>query len=224
MHASIAQALYRGEKRQFASRMAAAESRLMQTTYRFGRRPWLKTAVEGLLRSPHFVTVQFSRWGEKKHEVAAMLGYLHPEVLRDHDAWCGSSYVFRAKHCTYERRDLPIKVSHHAVLRLMQRADIANPAQALFWTIPALQYVLLAQRDPPDDSVLLPCAAGAVVAVRDKEEEDTWALVTYIDEDKLRPEQRAEVADRLRQLTEKRTSLGDPLELHGQRGGQVFLA
>lgn len=224
MHASIAHAIYRGEKRQFASRMEAADARLKQTTYRFGRRPWLRTAVEGLFRSPHFVTVQYSSWGEKKHEVAVMMGYLHPESLQQHDAWCASSYVFRAKNCTYERRDLPIKVSHHAVLRLMERADIANPAQALFWTVPAMQYALLAEDGPPDESVLLPCAAGAVVAVRDKEEPEDWAFVTYLDDDKLRPEQRAEVADRLRQLKEKLGATGESRVLRGQRGGRAFLA
>ena len=87
-----------------------------------------------------------------------------------------------------------------------------------------MQYALLAEDGPPDESVLLPCAAGAMVAVRDKDEPEDWAFVTYLDDVKLRPEQRAEVADRLRQLKEKLGATGESRVLHGQRGGRAFLA
>lgn len=224
MHASIAHALYRGEKRQLTSRMEAAEARFKRMTYRFGRRPWLKAAVVVVTSSPYYIPVYQVRGGEKKHETVVLLGYLHPETVQDHDAWCGAAYLLRAKDCTCERFDLPLKVSHHAVLRLMERADIANPAQALLWTLPAMEYVLLVQRDPPDESVLLPCAAGAVIARRDKEADGAWAMVTYLGEDKLRPEQRAEVADRKCQLKEKLATYGRDCLLHGQRGGRAYLA
>lgn len=224
MHASIAHAIYRGERRQFVPRMNAAESRFKRMTYRFGRGPWLRTAIAAVTSSPHFVPIYQVRGGEKKHEIVVFMGYLHPDVMQDFNAWCGSSYMLHAKKCTMERQDLPLMVPHHTVLRLMERADIANPTQALIWTLPAVQYVLMVERDPPDEEVLLPCAAGAVVAIRDKVETDTWVFVTYLDEDKLRQEQRAEIEDRKRQLKEKLATYGFYRLLQGERGGRAFLA
>jgi hypothetical protein len=97
----------------------------------------------------------------------------------------------------------------------MQRANVANVNQALTWLLPAFNYVNLLEPRPPAEDVLLPCTAGAVVGIQDKSDPATWVFVTYIDEDKLRPEQRVELAERKRRLAETLPTFKiTPLPLH----------
>ena len=224
MHASIAHALYRGERRQFAPRMNVAESRFKRMNVRHGRNAWMKNAFHLATNDPSFLPIASYSQGEKKHEVNLLIGFLHPDNLKNVDGWCGCAFILRAKTCSVERHDLPIKVSHHAVLRLMQRVDIANVHQALTWLLPAVHYILAVEPDPCPTDKLLPCISGGVIGLQDQQEPEAWVFVTYVDDDKLFPSQRTELEDRKRRLKEAMAALGLRKELSGRRGDQIVLA
>ena len=223
MHTSIAHALYRGEMRQFQPRRQVAEARLERVTVRHGRNAWMRNVMRHATTDPSFAPLARYLEVEKKHEIHTLVGFLHPNVLPDLNAWCAAGYILQPKTFTVTRCDLPAIVAHHTVLRLMQRADIADINQALRWLLPALFYVLLVEPQPPGEDALLPCTSGAVVAIKDKHDADCWVFVTYIDEDKLRPEQRAERDARQRRLTAEMATYSLFNFPPTQEGGRIAL-
>jgi hypothetical protein len=195
MHESIANALYQGERRTLQPRFDAARARLWRQKHAYGRGPWLKHSLEAIYTIPLFVPVRQYRQGEGKRLVAYVIGFLHPDGV-GLNSWHAYYFGLEVKTCTVAHDPLPVQVPHHAVQRLMQRANIDKPAVALSWLRPALEYVLLLHPAPSREGILLPGLAGAVVARQDQDNSDGWVFVTFIDDDKLRPEQQAEVAGR----------------------------
>lgn len=200
MHESIAQALYRGELRKFQDRVDSAhsllEARVDQRRLVGRRGPWLRNARFFFTHLPQFTVLGCFEIGKKKHTELLLFGLFHPKVL-DIGAWYGGVVRLTAKTCRISYSDLTVKVSNHAVIRLIQRCNVAKAQDALRLLAPAFFYAALVEPTPPAESVLLPCADGAVIAEADHEDPDTWAFLTFVDDAKLRPEQLAELRMRL---------------------------
>lgn len=200
MHESIAQAMYRGELRKFQDRVDSAHSLL--EAYRKQRRlvcrrgPWLRNTRFFFSHLPQFTVLGCFTFGEKKHAESQLLGLYHPKV-KDFGVWYGGRVRLTAKTCDVSVADLPVKISNHAVIRLIQRCNVTRPQDALHLLTPAFYYAVLVEPTPPAESVLLPCVDGAVIAEADRDDPDTWAFLTFVDDAKLRPEQRAELRMRL---------------------------
>ena len=210
MHESIATALYRGEMRQFEPLFQAARARYDAQPAKYGRTSWLKDNLAFLQANPSVTFLSRVSEGAKKHTRVALFGLTHPRLIAEigkRPTWAGIVVTLTAKNCETSGNWLPIKVAAHAVTRLMQRANTPSVAVALRGLSPAFHYPLFFEGPPPATAVLLPAAGGAVVAKADEDEPDTWVVVTYIDEAKLRPEQRAEVAERTQLFRDVRDQL-----------------
>jgi len=224
MHESIAHAIYRGELRQYPERLEAGYSRLeaqFKNIPVINRRgPWLRAAKFLFSNLPTFTVLGGFDVGEKKHTETYLMGLVHPKV-QEAGVWHGGAVRLTAKTCKTAQIDLPIKVSHHAVIRLMQRCNVVQPNEALHWLAPAFFYAALVQRPPPAEPALLPCLDGAVIAGADRDTPDSWVFLTFVDNAKLRPDQRAELAMRLDKFHQRAAEIGWRITFRNTAGAEM---
>ncbi len=224
MHESIAQALYRGEIRQSSTReeskLAWLQTQLKKRPTINRRGPWLRATKYIISHLPTFTVLGAFDLGQKKHIQGIMMGLTHPKTLSG-DAWYGGMVRLDAKTCDVLEADLPIKVTHHAVARLMQRGNVTQPKDALHWLAPAFFYATLVEVDPPTHAVLLPCVDGAIVARQDDHNPGSWVFLTFIDAAQLRPEQRAELAMRMDKFHDRGRELGWRITFRNIAGAEI---
>jgi hypothetical protein len=208
MHASIAAATYRGFTRQVRHKIETFDPWRLLATKRPSRRgPWLRTARRGLDRIPGLYVVYESQRGEGKQAELTVVIMDYVEAAAPY--WSAFVLVLHARRMSIRGWPIPVKVTAHALQRLMQRLNVTDPRVALkrLWTtVHAVWWI-----GPPTEGAadrLLPVQEvgarlpdgyyrttmlGAAVMVCDREDPDVWAMVTFIDAAKLRPEQTAEV-------------------------------
>ena len=226
MHESIATALYRGEIRQSPTRtesnMAWLQAQIKKRPTINRRGPWLRSTKYLVSHLPTFTVLGAFDLGQKKHIQGIMMGLTHPKTLSG-DAWYGSMVRLDATTCDVLEADLPIKVTHHAIVRLMQRGNVAKPKDALHWLAPAFFYAVLVDANPPTNAVLLPCVDGAIVARQDDHNPDSWVFLTFLDAAQLRPEQRAELATRLDKFHDRGRELGWRITFRNTVGAEIHI-
>lgn len=189
MHESIAKAAYKGYTRKLKDRPFDVSRALCGTT----RAAWLRGLIKSEARCARSVLLEPPCIeGEGKHAELFMIGvtYVWDEEQPDEKPlWTGFLLQAKAKTFSIDYQFMPVVVTHHLVERTMQRLGIQDPPTALrSLREPIVASTLLGP--PAGRQALLPANGGAVIAVPDREHpEDTWALVTFVDEARLRPEQ-----------------------------------
>ena len=186
MHESVASALYRGYERRVSTFTPRDRGQLFPGKHDAR----VKAMVKSISADPGVLVLGVHQSGAKKHKVSVIVLLEHGSVDQRSGWYAG---LLRYSRTGLDDYDLSLFVSHHLVQRTMQRLDLKSPKAALRQLDDAI-YCALWLKHPTSDSVLLPAKGGAVIAVPDKYAAHGWALVTFVDADKLRPEQRAEVA------------------------------
>ncbi|NCC40358.1 MAG: hypothetical protein EOM21_13050 [Gammaproteobacteria bacterium] len=208
MHASIATAISRGFNRQVRKKIEDFDPERLMAGERPGRRgPWLRHLRRGLDRIPGLCVVYESLQGEGKRAKLSIV--LMDYVNAPAPYWSAFALTLNARHKSAEGCGVPIKITAHALQRAMQRLDVTDPQTALRLLWSAVHAVLWV--GPPGNEhaerlfpvlkigARLPDGAyqtsllGAAVMVPDRENSGVWSMVTFVDADKLRPEQTAEV-------------------------------
>lgn len=200
MHESIAKATYKGYARKLRNRPFD----ISRIDYKATRAAWLRQLIKAEAQCTSSVLLETPRiTGKGKHAKLYMFGvtYIHDAEERDSGPfWVGYSIRAVAKTFDLDYRITPVLVTNHLVQRTMQRLGIEDPPTALCNLRTAIMAAMVL--GPPDNrQALLPIDGGVVIAVQDKEWPEFWALVTFVDEAKLRPEQIRE-ANRWSERTE----------------------
>lgn len=188
MHESIARATYKGYARKLQNRPFDISRAMLGTT----RAAWIRGLIKSEARCVRSVLLDPPCIeGEGKHATLYMRGvtYTYDDEQPDvKPLWIGYSIRAKAKTFDIDYRFMPVLVTNHLVQRTMQRLGIQDPPTALrSLRSPLLTATMLGA--PNGRQALLPSHGGAVFAVPDKEDPNFWALVTFVDEAQLRPEQ-----------------------------------
>ena len=188
MHESIARATYKGFARKLQNRTFDISRALCGTT----RAAWLRSLIKSEARDVRSVLLEPPRiTGEGKRAKLYMFGVTYvddDEVRNTGPFWVGYSIRAEAKTFDLDCRYVPVLVTNHLVQRTMQRLGIEDPPTALCNLRTAIMAAMVLG-PPGDRQALLPIDGGVVIAVQDKEWPEFWALITFVDEAKLRPEQ-----------------------------------
>ena len=200
MHESVANAIYKGHKRTLDDRLNQYVQRLPANGPPRKRKPWLRVMRSAFFNLPSQVWFGECAHGSGKDAAVELFGVALCEETEgsDQKLWLGTAVKISARHYSVESCALPVRITHHAITRAMQRLALPNGQIAASRLGPAFFTALTVERDPPRDgsSILLPAIGGAVVAAADRYEPDDWVFLTYIDAAKLRPEQITEVVAR----------------------------
>ena len=200
MHESIATAIYKGHKRTLDERLHRYVQRLPAGGAPRKRKPWLRVMRSAFFNLPSQVWFGECASGSGKDATVELFGVALCEEREgsDRKLWLGTAVRISARHYSVESRALPVRITHHAITRAMQRLALPDVHVAASRLGPAFFTALTVERDPPRDgsSILLPAIGGAVVAAADRDEPEDWVFLTYIDEGKLRPEQVTEAVAR----------------------------
>lgn len=188
MHESIARATYKGYARKLQSRPFDVSRALIGTT----RAAWLRSLIKSEARDARSVLLDPPHLeGKGKHTVLYMRGVTYAWDDEQPDSkplWVGYSIRAVAKTFDIDYRFMPALVTNHLVQRTMQRLGIEDPPTALrSLRSPLLAATMLGA--PNGRQALLPAHGGAVIAIPDREDPNFWALVTFVEEARLRPEQ-----------------------------------
>jgi hypothetical protein len=202
MHESIARAVYKGYARKLQNRPFDVDKHQPAAT----RAAWLRSLIKSEERDARSVLLEPPRIvGQGKHATLYMLGvrYAYDEEQPDvNPLWVGYSIRARAKNFDVDYRIMPVLVTNHLVQRTMQRLGIEDPPTALrSLRTPIIAATVLGA--PDGAQALLPADDGAVIALPDREDASFWALVTFVEEARLRPGQIRE-ANRWGELAERR--------------------
>ncbi|NVZ11782.1 hypothetical protein HW932_21295 [Allochromatium humboldtianum] len=195
MHESIASALYKGYTRKLIQDGFQGELLPANT-----RAAWLRQVVKMQAKDRSSVAMAPPAFvGRGKNAELYIHGVYYPSTeIADGEKitpqWYGYAIRARAKDFTIESQPLPVIITNHLVQRTMQRLDVAHPRQALL----SLQSAFLASLllEPPSKGhALLPARGGAVIAVPDRDYPMCWAMLTFVNKERLSVQQMREVLD-----------------------------
>ena len=212
MHESIARALYRGYVRRLDQR---PERSLRPPAAVRTRGAWMRQSLLEIERQPHFVMIEAKRHGHGKQEVAMVMGvWRQPETWAE--GWQGIAFLLNARQCEVHPVEIPVRLTHHLIERTLQRLNLEQPVAAIQSLGPAIYTALwnAAIDGGVDGNRLLGMPGGAVIAAPAQDDPDCWALVTFVDDDKLRPAQRLDIqatARRAQTHAEAFAQLGAPI-------------
>jgi hypothetical protein len=212
MHHSIASATYRGFARGVNQQHETLEQRVTQALGQLPktRAAWLRHTLRVFHKLPGVTVLSESVEGEGKRAAAELVtfGYVH-DAAPPH--WQPVLVTLTARDMRIHTQGWPLKITAHAVERLMQRLDIIAPKTALAAlkiTIDFITWIDTPRPDDPPDGRLLPVfepstfrptdlsgpLLGAAIIKPDQDAPEEWVMVTFVDGDKLHPEQYAELA------------------------------
>jgi hypothetical protein len=160
--------------------------------FKKGRNAWLHQSIKDYARDPTFVLLinpLIEHAG--KESKAWMIGVDFNETKNGEQRiinWLGTYMELRARKFSIEKYRLPILITSHLVERTMQRLNQESPVKALRYLNQAF-FAALALQKPVPGQVYLQTSGGVVVAKPHEADPNIWALITFIDQDKLAPEQ-----------------------------------
>lgn len=192
MHESIAKAILKGHKRLVQSAMDDFIPRYKSVSK--SRGTFIKKTTEAIKSIPGVFIVEEGRDGQGKN----LFQYFLSMVLsRDSEApgWIVYLIALNARNFKILSKPLGIRATNHVVERMMTRLNITQPQD----TFPGLVrsfYYLTSDLPKNNSEMLLISYGGAVIAKPDNQIDGYWALVSFIDADKLRPEQLQELVER----------------------------
>jgi len=196
MHESIAKALLKGHKRKVQSAIDDFKPRI--TSPSKSRNGFIRDASAYVRSIPGIYTLQEACFGERKGRI-----YSHLCLVESRDkempGWLVVMVFAIARNFQIDVSYTGIRVTNHVVERMLSRLNIHNPTVNFSRLIPCIYYILACSPDK-DDELVLPANGGIVIAKRDALFDDQWALVSFIDADKARPEQIAEVRQRHKEV------------------------
>lgn len=207
MHESIASALYKGYTRKLIQEGFQGAPLPANT-----RAAWLRQIIKMQAKDRSSVAMAPPAFvGRGKNAELYIHGVYYPstEIAEGEQIapqWYGYAIRSRAKDFTIESQPLPVIITNHLVRRTMQRLDVEHPRQALLSLQTAFWASLLLE-PPCDGHALLPAQGGAVIAVQDRDYPMCWAMLTFVNKERLSARQMREVLDVGHQMDKQASTL-----------------
>ena len=192
MHESIAKAFLKGHRRKVTVAFDNFITRPKPVTKT--RAAFIKRTCEYIYGYPGLYVVYETEFGEKKDNCKGLICLVESST-GDAPGWILVRVVIRARDYRVDAMPLGIRISDHVVERVMARLNISNPVEALPSLMMALMY-LLQNKDSQDDEMVIYTQGGIVIAKPDDHTGECWCLVSFIDGDKVRPQQKIEAIKR----------------------------
>jgi len=187
MHETIARAKYAGGVRKLTEMGTGCPAYLRNKKPRKGRTAWLKWYIGMVANNPRAVVLDFAI-DEGKKPTARILSL----TLEPNGEWVAMEWWLKSRTFMVEGYDIPIKITKHLIERVMQREDIADIKAALSFVGPAIVHALFLWGHT-EKAMTLPCRTGAVLAQRDKDNNDVIVLTSYINDQQIKHYQRDEL-------------------------------
>lgn len=129
--------------------------------------------------------------------------FLSLVLSRDSEApgWIVYLIALHARNFKILTKPIGIRVTNHVVERMMTRLNITQPQDTFAGLVRSIYY-LTSDLPKNNSEMILRAYRGAVIAKPDNQIDGYWALVSFIDADKIRPEQFQELVGRDLGLTE----------------------
>lgn len=159
-----------------------------------GRQAWLKQRVNDIEKDPKFFVMHKAIFDDRKKDSRAFL--IGVDFIDGHQedetefawTWLGSSVKLHTRRFQIVKYRIPVLITSHLIERAMLRLKLEQPVAALKALTPAF-FAAIALEKPVPGQVYLQATGGVVVAKPHETDPTMWALVTFVDQDKLRPEQ-----------------------------------
>ena len=192
MDESIAKAHHKGQRRILSERKNMFLARAHQRPKT--RKAYVKWCINLILRSPACIPLSVMVTGSGKNIEAAVV-----EVSLDESGrWMITGWAIEGRKFYADNYYIPLDITNHVVERIMQRQGIEDVMEAMRFLAPSLGIAVSLMRHP-EESVLVPCNDGAIVMAKHiKLPLPARALVTYVPDHKLRPEQKQKMEAMLR--------------------------
>jgi hypothetical protein len=121
-------------------------------------------------------------------------GYLLATCRLIDGGWYGQFIIIDSRKCEVRDRLAKLTISTHVVDRVIQRLGLKDPREAISrLRVPIVGSIELMGGLRDGEHLLVPAEGGAAVLKRSEEDQNKGVLATFIDQDKLRSNQIAEV-------------------------------
>lgn len=198
MHESIASALLKGEMRNFQHILEKSFSKIEYRSTS-SRTRWLKHHIGNVNSIPGITIINHIVVDKSKKSDHLFYGFGPIHEGNTPVGWAGFAVIIQPRTCSFHIGRFPLRISYHAMLRVMQRLNLETAHEAIM-SLKDTIWKFTVLIDGPREEVLLPTKGGLVFFRPDKLYSGSWTITTFISDEQAEPEQTELAAENERNL------------------------